>query len=400
MNNAINPFNTPFFQGAGAIPGGQFGPQQGAFNQQQLLGLLVALIKNGMNNQGANQAFGQQQGGQHAMGAPQVGSARPAGGPQAPGQANQGFGPGAQNNNLRQALQQIMQALPPQHQQAFARLLDQLGLAGAGLTQPIQNGGARPAGGPRAAGQANQAFGGAQQQAIKGQEKNGWLAPHGGYKKVGNGFEITKGAFKGHTATPMKGGKGYQVTDKNGQNKGVYNPPGGKQKIASPLTFDLNGNGKVDTTGTNKKFDINGDGKVDNSAWAGKGDGVLAFDKDGNGKFGEDGTELFGNNTGSQNSFANGFEALKAFAEKRLGAEAVADGKLDKREIAALDNDLRMKVDGQDKKLSELGVDSINLNYEEAGKNADANGNEHRQTGAFTQNGEDRQVNDVWFKYE
>ena len=42
---------------------------------------------------------------------------------------------------------------------------------------------------------------------------------------------------------------------------------------------------------------INGVGKVDNTAWAGNGDGVLAFDKDGNGKFGEDGTELFGINT-------------------------------------------------------------------------------------------------------
>jgi hypothetical protein len=59
-----------------------------------------------------------------------------------------------------------------------------------------------------------------------------------------------------------------------------------------------------------------------------------------------------------------------------------------------------MKVDGQDKRLSELGIDEINLNYGEAGKNADANGNEHRQTGGFKQNGEDKKVNDVWFKYQ
>jgi hypothetical protein len=261
-----------------------------------------------------------------------------------------------------------------------------------GAPQPI---GQAPANG------ANQAFGqaGAQNQ-IKGAEKGGWLAPHGGYKKVGNGFQINKGKFAGCTATPMKGGKGYQVTDKNGQNKGVFNPPKGKQKIASPLTFDLNGNGKVDTTAGGKKFDINGDGKVDNTAWAGKGDGVLAFDKDGNGTFGEDGTELFGNNTGKANGHANGFEALRAFATEKLGKEAVADNRLDTKELGRLDKDLRMKVDGQDKLLSELGIDEINLGYEEAGKNADANGNEHRQTGGFKQNGEDKKVNDVWFKYE
>ena len=65
-----------------------------------------------------------------------------------------------------------------------------------------------------------------------------------------------------------------------------------------------------------------------------------------------------------------------------------------------MDKDLRMKVDGQDKRLSELGIDSINLGYEEAGKNADANGNQHRQTGGFTQNGEAKNVNDVWFQYQ
>ena len=398
MNNTINPFNTPFFQGAAQA--GQMNPfgQQGGINQHQMLQLLVALIQNGMNGQPG-------MGGAHGMGgAAPAGPGANAPIARGPGGAGAAGGPAQGLQGIQQLLRQLMAQLPPQQQQALGRVLDQLGMGQGGAPQGAggpQGAGAVRGGAPQGAGAANQAFGpqGAGNQ-IKGGEKGGWLAPHGGYKKVGNGYQINKGKFAGHTATPAKDGKGYVVRDQNGQTKGTFNPPGGKQKIASPLTFDLNGNGKVDTTGVGKKFDINGDGKVDNSAWAGKGDGVLAFDKDGNGKFGEDGTELFGNNTGGQNSFANGFQALKAFAEKRLGAEAVADGKLDKKELKALDNDLRMKVDGQDKRLSELGVDSINLNYEEAGKNADANGNEHRQTGAFTQNGEAKQVNDVWFKYE
>ena len=280
------------------------------------------------------------------------------------------------------------------------------------LTRILNGGQPQAAGVNQAFGQgamngANQAFGQNPMGALNPQAKNvKWAANHGGYnwdKNNPNRVNFTKGQFKGGHG--MVDGKNLRVFDKNGKH--VANQPltqkqkgKGTHKVASPLTFDLNGNGKVDTTGVGKKFDINGDGKVDNSAWAGKGDGVLAFDKDGDGKFGEDGTELFGNNTGKANSFKNGFEALSAFAEKKLGKEAIADGKLDKRELAALDKDLRMKVDGQDKRLSELGIDSINLRYEEAGRNADANGNEHRQTGAFTQNGEAKQVNDVWFKYQ
>ncbi|WP_175402088.1 hypothetical protein, partial [Veronia pacifica] len=34
-----------------------------------------------------------------------------------------------------------------------------------------------------------------------------------------------------------------------------------KTKENSPLTFDLNGNGKVDTTGISKAYDLDGDGK-------------------------------------------------------------------------------------------------------------------------------------------
>jgi hypothetical protein len=247
-------------------------------------------------------------------------------------------------------------------------------------------------------------------QIIQGEEKGGWLAKHGGYKKLKDGsMEITAGKYKGCTAVPTGQGT-YNVMGPNGQQQGVYKAPGGKDKIASPLTFDLNGDGQVSTTGVKdgKQFDINGDGKLDQTAWAGKGDGVLAFDGNGNGKAGEDGKELLGNNSdvngdGKADGHANGFEALKALATRHLGFGAVQDGKLDQWELKQLEQKtgLGMLVDGQKKGLAELGISQVNLGYQEAGKNADGNGNEHRQVGAgFVRNGQVGKVNDVWFQYQ
>ncbi len=240
---------------------------------------------------------------------------------------------------------------------------------------------------------------------IKGGVKGKWLVSHGDYKKNKDGsYTITKGQYAGYDAKRV--GKGRFLLTQNGIPRGMYCAPGGHDKIASPLTFDLNGDG-VRTTNVagGRQFDINGDGKVDQTAWAAKGDGVLAFDGDGDGKVGEDGTELFGNNTkiNGQGGFSNGFEALKALAAKHLGPQAVADGKLDAGEIKALEEkvSLSMLVDGERKSLSELGITELKLGYIEAGQNADIQGNEHRQVGAgFVMNGQNHAVNDVWFKYQ
>ena len=235
--------------------------------------------------------------------------------------------------------------------------------------------------------------------------KGKWLVSHGDYKKNKDGsYSITKGQYAGCVAKRV--GKGRFLICRNGVPQGIYCAPKGADKIASPLTFDLNGDGvKTTNVAGGRQFDIDGDGKVDQTAWAAKGDGVLAFDGDGDGKVGEDGTELFGNNTkiDGRGGFANGFEALKALAEKHLGPQAVADGKLDAGEIKALEDkaNLSMLVDGQRKSLTELGITELKLGYAEAGSNADANGNEHRQVGAgFIMNGQDHAVNDVWFRFQ
>jgi len=189
------------------------------------------------------------------------------------------------------------------------------------------------------------------------------------------------------------------------------------RKIASPLTFDLNGDNKVDTTGISKDYDINGDGIVDKSAWAGVGDGVLAFDADNDKVAGEDGKELLGNNTdvdgdNKADGFNNGFQALKALAVKYLGLDSVSDNKLDANEIKLLEEKagLTMLVDEinengevvQVKKslVGDLGISEISLAYKESDA-VDEQGNEHRQEGdGFTINGNKRKVDDVWYGYE
>ncbi len=119
--------------------------------------------------------------------------------------------------------------------------------------------------------------------------------------------------------------------------------------IVDPLALDLNGDGKiginpVSITASDKKsssnnnesggayFDHNGDGVSHRSSWISKEDGILAYDRNGNGKI-DDGSELFGNFTqikdkeGNQRLAKDGYEALKEFDSNNDG---LIDNKDDK----------------------------------------------------------------------
>ncbi len=173
--------------------------------------------------------------------------------------------------------------------------------------------------------------------------------------------------------------------------------------MASPLVLDLDGDG-IKTTEQNRTFDLEGDGTAYQISSLGKDDAKLVFDPNNNGVYGESGLELFGNNTdihgtGKPGDFANGFEALRAYAALHLGEEAVADNVLDASELKALEQNhgLRLNVNGEIKTLSEKGVTEIRLNYDESDK-VDEFGNEFRQTTSFVRNGEEREIVDIWFQ--
>lgn len=178
-------------------------------------------------------------------------------------------------------------------------------------------------------------------------------------------------------------------------------------KTCSPLAFDMNGNG-IETSDELIKYDIDGDGELDNINNV--LEGVLAFDLDGDGIAGENGKELFGNNTdldgdGKADGYKDGFEALKALANKEGLIDGDKDMALDEKDLNFLSEKygLTMKMGylGESKSLDSLGITQINLaktdetNLED---NFDGKFNQlMTQEGAtFVQNGKEKDYVDVW----
>lgn len=227
------------------------------------------------------------------------------------------------------------------------------------------------------------------------------------------------GGLKGSDIVP--GGSGYMknITDpEEGKGRAVYTFSSINEDLTdgeatstpkcyntcSPLSFDIDADG-VNTIASTVNFDIDGDGKVDtvnNSAeW------VLAFDKNKNGIAGENGSELFGDNTdidgdGKKDGFKNGFEALKALAKKE---GLTNDNLLDTKDIKFLSEKYGLGMTkgygGEFKSLSDLGITEINLagtSQTTVQKNYDGRGNDlMTQEGAtFKVNGQTRNYADIW----
>ena len=176
----------------------------------------------------------------------------------------------------------------------------------------------------------------------------------------------------------------------------------------SPLSFDLNGDG-VKTSDELIRYDIDGDGKLDtinDSA-----DAILVFDADGDGISGEDGSECFGDNTdldgdGVADGYKDGFEALKALANKEGLVNGIDDNTLDENDLKILEEKygLQIKTDGYNSEgssLFEAGITEINLATTDETtlhKNYDGKSNDlMTQEGAtFVVNGEEREYADIW----
>lgn len=175
---------------------------------------------------------------------------------------------------------------------------------------------------------------------------------------------------------------------------------------SSPLSFDVNGDG-VNTSSQTMMYDIDGNGsldKINNSD-----DWVLAFDKDGNGIAGENGSELFGDNTdlnndGVKDGYKNGFEALKALASQE-GLIGENDSVLDQKDLNTLSQKFGLTMTrgygGEAKSFNDLGITQINIaqtNETTLHKNFDGRNNDlMTQEGAtFVVNGQTREYADIW----
>ncbi len=170
-----------------------------------------------------------------------------------------------------------------------------------------------------------------------------------------------------------------------------------------PIVLDLDGDG-VETLGQDAGvfFDHDANGFAQLSGWVAPDDGLLVWDRNGNGQI-DDGSELFGNNSLLENGqkAANGFAALAeldknkdgvldasdaAFAALRVWRDANSDGKVGEGELLTLD---------------ELGIQSLGTNYKTQNV-TDASGNQHLQVGSFTftdaaGNTQTYTMTDVWF---
>ena len=140
--------------------------------------------------------------------------------------------------------------------------------------------------------------------------------------------------------------------------------------LYDPIALDLNANGKIDTLSLENGvfFDHNGDDIAFKSSWISGEDGILARDINGDDEI-NSGAELFGNKSKSNNHYSytnpnakDGFEALKEPDSNNDVIISNLDENFDKLQIWQDSNSNGVSETNELKSLSELGIESLNLN--------------------------------------
>ena len=173
------------------------------------------------------------------------------------------------------------------------------------------------------------------------------------------------------------------------------------ENSSSPLILDLNNDSITSEFiyDTNTYFDIEGDEFAQRIGWVQSSDGLLALDKNQDGII-NNGSELFGNYSYLDNgtTASDGFDALSRYDSNSDGVIDTNDEIYDTLQVWIDTNQDGTTDSGELKTLTQLNISSIDLNATEVDELEHRNHISHTST--FTQDGESKIINDVWFTQE
>ncbi|MGE6779026.1 calcium-binding protein [Vreelandella titanicae] len=173
-------------------------------------------------------------------------------------------------------------------------------------------------------------------------------------------------------------------------------------KVVSPLVLDLDGDGVETIALTDGAyFDHDGNGFAEKSGWVSPDDGLLVWDKNGDGNI-SDGSELFGNHSlGKDGEKAeHGFASLAVLDTNDDGVVDAQDADFASLQVWQDKNgDGRVQA-GELRSLADAGVASLSIAFDSASETDEA-GNLHLQLGHFTRtDGSEAALTDVWFQHD
>ena len=172
-----------------------------------------------------------------------------------------------------------------------------------------------------------------------------------------------------------------------------------KFHIYDPLALDLDGNG-IRTVAANQfsgsLFDHNGDGIRTASGWVGKEDGLLVYDRNGDGII-NNGSELFGDATRLKNggTAAHGFAALADLDDNGDGKIDAADKAFSSLRVWRDLNQDGISQEGELLTLEQAKVRSLSTSFRNTNRSL-GDGNTLAQEGSYTTtDGQTRQMGDL-----
>jgi hypothetical protein len=170
--------------------------------------------------------------------------------------------------------------------------------------------------------------------------------------------------------------------------------------LSTPIMLDLNGDG-IHTLAhaSGVQFDLLATGTAVRTGWVGNGDGLLAWDRNHDGRI-NDGSELFGSSTqlADGSRALDGYQALRALDSNADGVISAADSGFSELTVWVDGNANASTEAGELRTLKDLNITEISLSATQAA--IDDNGNLIGLESQFTTgDGQVHAAADVWLAY-